>query len=117
MTTVENNSPETAPQGGSAKGVLCAKCEHLNPPGSTSCEFCRAELFRICPKCGQRFQDALSRCSHCGERMHRHGTRRRRKQSDAGPNNLYWACAAVLILALAVAYKVFQKVGGMQFGQ
>ena len=116
MTTVQNNSPEAPPKRKDPPGVLCAKCEHLNPPGSTTCESCQASLFRTCPKCGKPYQQAYSRCIHCGNRDHHASPRRHGRRSLTPPNRLWWAYAAVLLALLALFYKVFQKVGNMNLG-
>lgn len=49
----------------SARGVLCAECEHLNPPGTQVCGECRAELFVVCGSCGRRNERIYSRCAGC----------------------------------------------------
>jgi hypothetical protein len=53
------------------RGVLCAKCEHLNPAGLNTCEFCRAHLHVVCSFCGHQTARVQSRCSKCNHRLHR----------------------------------------------
>jgi hypothetical protein len=53
------------------RGVLCAKCEHLNPPGLSTCEFCNAHLHLLCSYCRQRNARVQSCCSQCGRSLHR----------------------------------------------
>ncbi len=113
--TAENNPTEVKRK--DPPGVLCAKCDHLNPPGSTECDHCHARLFRVCSKCGQSYQDALSRCPHCGTRPGRLSRRKGNIHPAAQSFNMWWVYAVALLFALAVCYKVFQKVGNLNFGQ
>ncbi len=50
------------PQG----GLVCARCEHVNPGWNSTCEGCGAGLWKYCPKCDQRNQRTASHCSACG---------------------------------------------------
>lgn len=66
------NDPQLEPPPPKArKGVLCAKCEHLNPPGRDVCEYCHAHLHLSCKHCGHRNERARTRCRQCGHRLHR----------------------------------------------
>ncbi len=62
----ENVSTTNVPK---PKGVLCGKCEHLNPPGSRVCEHCEAKLFFDCRFCGKEIQVVAPRCPHCSRRL------------------------------------------------
>ncbi|HOX04325.1 MAG TPA: zinc ribbon domain-containing protein [Candidatus Paceibacterota bacterium] len=62
-----------APTIQSHKGVLCEKCDHLNPPGSEACEWCHRALWVTCGSCGEKTPIALPRCDSCGRRIDRHG--------------------------------------------
>ena len=53
-----------------SRGVLCAKCEHLNPPQSSICNRCGAHLFLTCKACGQSNLRVLTRCTACNKRLH-----------------------------------------------
>jgi hypothetical protein len=53
------------------RGVLCAMCEHLNPLGRSTCEFCKAHLYLACSRCGSRNARVQSRCSQCNRELHR----------------------------------------------
>ena len=64
--------PETAgapPAEVNQRGVLCARCDHMNPAGADECRRCGAELFRDCPSCGETIQRIYSRCSKCHHRL------------------------------------------------
>ena len=53
------------------RGVLCAKCEHINPRKLSSCERCSAHLYVTCVDCGHRNERGFTRCKECGRRLHR----------------------------------------------
>ncbi len=63
----ESKTKTEAQQG--AKGVLCPKCEHLNPRGLDKCEFCSTHLYIACPKCSARIGRVEPRCPECGNRI------------------------------------------------
>ncbi len=52
------------------RGVLCAKCEHLNSWGRNECKRCGARLYIACSDCGQRNERVRSRCTSCNRRLH-----------------------------------------------
>lgn len=53
------------------RGVLCAKCNHVNPPGRTLCNRCGSHLFITCNDCGHQSERSVTRCRKCGRRLHR----------------------------------------------
>ena len=55
----------------SDRGVLCAKCEHLNAYGTNECSRCGSHLYVSCVDCGHRVERVRSRCDSCGRRLHR----------------------------------------------
>lgn len=114
MMTAENNS--SAAKRKDPPGVLCAKCDHLNPPGSTECDSCHAELFRVCKVCHKTYQAAYSKCVFCGAKGRRQEPRHSGKRLAPQSISLKWVYAAALLIALALCYKIFQKVGNMNFG-
>lgn len=59
-----------------AKGILCAKCEHVNKPGSTTCGVCRSHLHVKCNDCGAVNERARNHCRNCGHSLHRSAARR-----------------------------------------
>jgi ribosomal protein L40E len=69
--TTEHKKTETKNLDRSDKGVLCAKCEHLNPPGTNECRFCGAHLYVTCHACGVRNPRVNARCCECKRSMHR----------------------------------------------
>lgn len=69
--TIENKKIPVGDASGVVKGVLCAKCEHLNPPGTNECRFCGAHLYVTCHACGVRNPRVNARCSECHHSMHR----------------------------------------------
>jgi hypothetical protein len=52
------------------RGVLCAKCEHLNAWGRNECKRCGAHLYITCTDCGQRNERVRTRCANCTRRLH-----------------------------------------------
>ena len=77
--TPENKTPTDASSGDTAtlvakpgaKGVLCAKCNHLNRPGASKCSRCESHLYVKCNDCGARTERVHSRCQSCGRRLHK----------------------------------------------
>ena len=64
----------TAPP--SERGVLCAKCDHLNPPGSKACEECGAHLYVACHYCGHKNRRVDAVCTECGRSLWRRWQRK-----------------------------------------
>jgi hypothetical protein len=55
----------------SSRGILCAKCEHVNAAGSTKCNRCGSHLHVKCNDCGVINERILSTCKSCGRRLHK----------------------------------------------
>lgn len=68
MSTIERELP---PSDEKHRGVLCGKCEHLNPRGANECRRCGSRLFVSCNDCGARNERVRTRCRSCGRRLHR----------------------------------------------
>lgn len=68
--TSEPSRWDGAPTGPMGKGILCCKCEHLNPTGLEQCERCSQSLFIDCPKCRKRNARVLMHCVSCRGRLH-----------------------------------------------
>lgn len=88
----------------SHRGLLCAKCDHLNPAGSEQCEHCQSELFSDCHKCGERNQTVVSKCRKCGTKLRR--VQRKRKRTSwrkiSKPMGLTILTVGVIVVAVIV---------------
>ena len=71
VSGVPTSSDTTQTSRKSAKGILCAKCEHVNKAGATTCSVCRAHLHVKCNDCGAVNERALNHCRTCGRNLHR----------------------------------------------
>lgn len=85
------------------KGVLCAKCEHLNPPSLGTCERCHSHLFVTCGDCGTRNERVRTRCSDCGRKLHRSlwqriGRRTFGRPTGVTPTAVFFFLAGVAIV-------------------
>lgn len=102
MTHPESIEPNPPSQ--NLKGVLCVPCDHLNPPGSRLCEYCKADLWTVCGRCGAETQTALPACTRCGHRLdRRQGRLLRWKETLFGgrkPAAFRFVAIALLVLAL-----------------
>lgn len=76
---------ERGPKG---RGILCAECEHLNPPNLRECESCSADLFDECPECGSEKQAVRVECSACEEKERARAAHRR----ESGPSGRATLC-------------------------
>lgn len=91
--------PSEAKENG--KGVLCAKCDHLNPAGIELCEHCNGHLYIVCRDCGHTNARVLPKCEKCNRRLHRSFKDRMRGGNESKPVNLLYvgiAAAAVLVV-------------------
>jgi ribosomal protein L40E len=53
-----------------ARGVICPKCETLNPPGAQHCSRCGAGLVpKTCPRCRERNVAHARFCNQCGAQL------------------------------------------------
>jgi len=83
----------------------CAKCGHVNPPGSNTCEQCQAHLWVVCHHCGYRNRRVDPRCVECGFRLHRSLWRRLSKKFFPNRKIAAWQIV-LLLIAVWVAYKL-----------
>jgi predicted amidophosphoribosyltransferase len=90
------------------KGVLCAKCDHLNPGGSTACEYCRSALFEHCRHCGKTVRRTAHRCEFCGHHTRPKARRHSRlwRLAFTGWRRITLWQVALLVVAVYVAYKL-----------
>ncbi len=97
-----------APTIQSHKGVLCERCDHLNPPGSEACEWCHIALWVTCRFCGERNPMALPRCDSCGGRIDRHWQRPGgwRRVFDGGRKLIISQIIVIGVIA-AILYVIF----------
>lgn len=83
------------------RGVLCIKCEHLNPPDIEACEDCGAHLFVNCQECQTKNPRVSARCSHCGRRLHKR--KKRHGREERGVNLVFIGLVLGAILAAIIA--------------
>lgn len=106
---MNGNKPEASRQPTTGNGILCAKCDHLNPGGSNTCGFCGSHLHISCSKCGHRNARVLARCTQCGHRLHRSLWRRWQRKFLKNGQKVKPLYVALLIIAILVTYKVIIK--------
>jgi predicted amidophosphoribosyltransferase len=107
MTTSE--SSKVGSHASVQRGVLCAKCEHLCPPGSNVCDECGAHLHVKCHACGQRNPRVAARCAECGQRLHRSFWERRLKKLKPKRMKITLLQLALAVLAAFGTYKIIVK--------
>ncbi|KAB2667613.1 MAG: hypothetical protein DVB31_07965 [Verrucomicrobia bacterium] len=95
-------SPPVAGQK-NARGVLCVKCEHLNPMGLDDCEFCKAHLFVNCLECGAKNPRVGARCVQCGRRLHKS---KRGSSRDRKALSREWTLGIIVGIVLALVLVV-----------
>jgi hypothetical protein len=91
-----------------ARGVLCVKCEHLNPIHREECEFCKAHLWVNCHQCGAKNRRVNIRCDECNRRLHKGRSRSgSSRMGRAGLN--FWVVGLVIggiMLTIGLLYVV-----------
>lgn len=92
-------TPIAVPQS-SARGVLCIKCNHVNPQGIELCETCGTHLFVNCRECGTKNARVNPRCVNCSRRMHK--KKKRATTPTTGVNKFYVALVLVGIVAVII---------------
>jgi uncharacterized paraquat-inducible protein A len=101
--TNHNNNQQTQ---NTTTGVLCAKCEHLNPASAELCEKCGAHLYIACTHCGRKNKRVDARCYHCHHRLHHSKFHRlKRKLIPKNWKSLVWQ-AILLLVASFIVYKI-----------
>lgn len=99
--------PADSEAGPAGPGVLCVKCEHLNPPGVDKCINCEAHLFVFCTHCNHRNARVHSRCERCNRKLHRTVQERWKDGAEPKPVNLLYFAAALVGLILLGALAVW----------
>jgi len=97
------------------RGILCARCEHLNDLSATNCAECGARLFVACSRCGELNQRVFTRCRKCHKRLHRglfrHRHRRQHRQSGwrhlKQRLGMTFFQVVLVLVALGLAFLVF----------
>ena len=86
----------------SSRAVLCAKCEHLNPPRLNVCERCGAHLHVVCHSCGHRNSRVKTRCVECNHRLHRSSISRVRQLLFGKNRKMFLIQAILLVTAILI---------------
>ena len=106
----ENSPTNGEKETKSNRGVLCPKCEHLNPLGLDKCEYCQSHLFIVCKKCGTTNARALSRCSSCRQAFHGIDTPRwLRKLKGRQAFGITWKQALIIAIVAYGTYYLITK--------
>ncbi|HTI69321.1 MAG TPA: zinc ribbon domain-containing protein [Candidatus Limnocylindria bacterium] len=84
------------------RGVLCPKCEHLNPADLELCEICNAKLSTICSYCGTKNGRVLTRCRKCRRRL-KEGMLGGPTPGERGGINMLYVGIGILAFVLACA--------------
>jgi hypothetical protein len=50
-------------------GVVCPRCERVNPRGAAACEACGRGLVRVCPDCHADDWSGATECRQCGRHL------------------------------------------------
>lgn len=86
-----------------SKGILCIKCGHVSPAGTTRCERCNGHLHIKCNDCGATNARSAPRCSECGRRLHRTTFEKvNRKLFNQGAEVKPWQFILAILAAIAV---------------
>ena len=102
----ESNPAGSPAEAEKDRGILCAKCEHLNPANTSACTYCGSHLFVTCTHCGHRNQRAYSRCAKCKRRLHRSFVRKWYKKMFRGQAKAKPLHFVLLAIVVFVAYKI-----------
>lgn len=104
--------PEVIAKVTNGKGLVCAKCSHINPIGIERCESCQGHLYIVCRKCKHTNPRMLQRCAHCEHRLHRSSRESGGGGSTSKPLNL--AVAGVALVAFLIAATILLKMSGLR---
>ncbi len=108
--TENDPSAKAANPAAAEAGIVCAKCEELNPAGSKLCTFCGAHLFVTCHRCGHRNQRILAQCAKCGSRLHRSARRHWYKRLFPERGKFSLVHVVLILIVTLVAYLIIVKV-------
>jgi hypothetical protein len=104
--------PELLAKVTDGKGLVCAKCSHVNPTGIGRCESCQGHLYIVCRKCKHTNPRMLQRCAHCEHRLHRSSREGGGGGNTSKPLNL--AVAGIALVAFVVAATILVKMSGLR---
>lgn len=93
-------------------GVLCVKCEHLNPADQEKCAACDAHLHVFCARCGHRNARVHSRCEKCNRKLHRTVRERWKGGDEPRPVNLIYF--GLTLAGLALLFVLFVWISGIR---
>lgn len=78
-----------------SKGVLCVKCEHLNPSTLEECERCGSHLWVSCHECGAKNRRVNLRCDSCHRRLHK-------GRSKSGRSTRSWTGVNLWVVGMVI---------------
>jgi len=114
VSAVPTASDTTQTSKKSAKGILCAKCEHVNKAGSTTCSRCRAHLHIKCNDCGTVNERALNHCRNCGRNLHRTTLQRFASKLDRSRAKIKPLPVLLLFMVTGIIFYLVVKVTQLQ---
>ncbi|MDP6794909.1 MAG: zinc ribbon domain-containing protein [Verrucomicrobiota bacterium] len=94
------------------KGLLCLKCNHLNPRDLKQCEYCNSQLFVKCKKCGAKVQRVISKCPECRHRMHKSPFRKFKRRMFRRSKKIALGEVGIIVIVAYGAYKVITMAAG-----
>jgi hypothetical protein len=98
----------------SAKGILCAKCEHVNKSGSTTCSVCRAHLHIKCNDCGTVNERVLNSCKNCGRKLHRTAVQKILNRASKSRSKIKPLPVLLLFIVVSVIFYLVIKLTEVQ---
>jgi hypothetical protein len=100
-STCEQNAAEA---GRTDRGVLCAKCEHLNAWGRSECTICGATLYMACSHCSHLNERVRTRCTNCQDPLHHSWLENARRRVSGGALKLSRVQVVVFCIGVALAF-------------
>ena len=94
------------------KGLLCPKCNHLNPGDLRQCEYCNSQLFVKCKKCGVKVQRVISKCPECHHRMHKSPFRKLKRRMFRRSKKITLGQVGIIVIVAYGAYRVITMAAG-----
>jgi hypothetical protein len=110
VSGVPTASDTTQTPRSTAKGILCAKCQHVNRPGSTTCSVCNSHLHIKCNDCGAVNERAIDSCRICGRSLHRSAARRLLSRLSTKRNRIKPTFILLMFAVVGVIFFLVVKV-------